>query len=145
MTDRDQRVEELLEAEYWLLDVLPEQVPADAGGSYFAVEELLRSGQHRKEFADRFARTILRMLCYWDAEVWCGEWLASSPAEVEGLVRSLMEKQTGTMDLFFPEEDALLLLNGDDLYMTVYHPSEEMRTRMSALASSEGLYWRKGK
>ena len=28
----------LLEGPYWIVDILPEQVPADAAGQYFAVE-----------------------------------------------------------------------------------------------------------
>ena len=31
--------ERLLEAPYWVIDVLPEQIPADADGQYFAVEK----------------------------------------------------------------------------------------------------------
>lgn len=142
--DRDQRVEELLEMEYWLLDVLPEQVPAEKGDAWFAVEEQLQSG-HRNEFTDRFVRVLLRMLCYWKADAWCGEWYEGSPERVEALVRRLMEAQARTLDLYFPEEDALLLLNGDDLYMTVYHPSADMLSKMEALASSEGLFWRQNK
>ena len=34
----DDMMGELLEGPYWIVDILPEQVPADAAGQYFAVE-----------------------------------------------------------------------------------------------------------
>ena len=33
-------VEELLQCPYWIIDILPSQVPADSPGQYFAVEKI---------------------------------------------------------------------------------------------------------
>ena len=43
MTDasREARVEALLEKPCWVLDFLPQRVPADSPGQYFAVEAYL--------------------------------------------------------------------------------------------------------
>ena len=32
-------IDELLQKPYWIIDILPEQVPADSPGQYFAVEK----------------------------------------------------------------------------------------------------------
>lgn len=32
-------IEELLEKPYWIIDILPKQVPKDSPGQYFAVED----------------------------------------------------------------------------------------------------------
>ena len=34
----EKTIDELLQAPYWIVDILPEQVPADGPGQYFAVE-----------------------------------------------------------------------------------------------------------
>ena len=33
------RIEELLQTPYWIIDILPMQVPKDSAGQYFAVED----------------------------------------------------------------------------------------------------------
>ena len=33
------RIEELLQTPYWIIDILPKQVPKDSPGQYFAVED----------------------------------------------------------------------------------------------------------
>lgn len=139
--DRDALVEALLEQDYDLIDVLPKQVSADAAAEYFAVEEVLSSGPHHADLTDRFVRVLLKLMCYWPVEVWHEEWLgAPGPTEVEALVRDLMGRRAGTMNVLV--NGALVLLNGDDLYMTVYGASEELRETLSALAASEGLFYR---
>ncbi len=37
----------------------------------------------------------------------------------------------------------MIILNGDDLYMGVYSPSEFLKSLISELAQSEGLFFRK--
>ena len=39
MDDRLKEIDRLLKKQCWLIDVLPEQVPADAGGCFFEVEQ----------------------------------------------------------------------------------------------------------
>ena len=50
----EKTIEELLQAPCWIIDILPEQVPADGPGQYFAVE---------KYFLEKvlFVNMILRM------------------------------------------------------------------------------------
>ena len=45
----EKTVEELLNTPYWIVDILPEQVPADCNGQYFKVEKyyLGRKGSRR--------------------------------------------------------------------------------------------------
>ena len=42
-------VEELLQTPYWIVDILPAQVPADSAGQYFAVEKYLRQKERLAE------------------------------------------------------------------------------------------------
>ena len=43
------RIEELLDAPYWVIDILPEQVPAGAPGQYFTIEDHLLKHQIEME------------------------------------------------------------------------------------------------
>jgi hypothetical protein len=38
-------IEELLNTPYWIIDILPKQVPAGSAGQYFAIEKYLRETQ----------------------------------------------------------------------------------------------------
>ena len=42
-----------------------------------------------------------------------------------------------------PDEDALITLNREDLYMTVWHPSGTLRKLLEQLAHAEGLFFRR--
>lgn len=46
------------------------------------------------------------------------------------------------MDLLFPDQDALLRLEWDCLYLSVYGPDEEMRALLEQIAWSEGMFFR---
>lgn len=41
-------IEELLEKSYWIIDILPMQVPKDSPGQYFAVEDFF----HKEQLAE---------------------------------------------------------------------------------------------
>ena len=55
-----ERIEELLEKPYWIIDILPEQVPADSAGQYFAVEEYFRRQPETKQ---KKINVILKINC----------------------------------------------------------------------------------
>ena len=57
-------IEELLEQPYYVMDILPRQVPADSGGQYFKVEEyyLKDMGRLCRQYAD----VLLKLNCYYD-------------------------------------------------------------------------------
>ena len=46
-----------------------------------------------------------------------------------------------TLDVLFAEDDALLVFEGGCLNMSVYNPSDHMKSIMASLAMSEGLFW----
>ena len=86
-------IESLLEKPYWLIDVLPKQVPAGSAGQYFNVERYFLS--RLNEFSRKFARVLIRLNWYYDltvstdGESWIlngsPEDLARQCAQAEGL------------------------------------------------------------
>ena len=65
-------VEELLEKPYQVIDILPERVPEEAPGRYFAVERYYLEPARFMDIRKRFADIILKLYCYYDLSVLLG-------------------------------------------------------------------------
>ncbi|WP_251497283.1 hypothetical protein [Otoolea muris] len=144
MDDRLKEIDRLLKKQCWLIDVLPEQVPADAGGCFFEVEQFWLGDGERCGFADRFAGVILKLMCYYRIAALGEEWMEKpSPGAVCDRVKGIMGSGRGTFHVLFPEEDALIVLEGGDLYLSVYNPDDTMQRRLRGITASEGLFFRK--
>ena len=59
-------IEELLQAPYWIVDILPAQVPADSPGQYFAVEKYFLQERQLAEIKQKHIQLILKLNCYRD-------------------------------------------------------------------------------
>ena len=58
-------IEELLNSPYWIIDILPEQVPAGGTGQYFTIEHYLRRTQ-LSEIKKKHLNMLLKLNCYRD-------------------------------------------------------------------------------
>ena len=135
-------IEELLNQPYRIIDILPERVPEGSAGQYFALERYWLQPPVLAEIRRRFAGILLKLNCYSDFRV-CfsdSEEYTFNPAP-ELLVSWIMEGQRD-LCILLPGEDALITLNHDDTWMTLYHPSETLLRRTERLASAEGLFVR---
>ena len=136
-------VDALLKTPCYLMDFLPEQVPADFSGQFFEVESYLLHSPHHAELKSRFVRAILKILCYDHAVMLWGKSIdRPTPSQVEEAIDAVFSCGSGGLTLLFPEELALLVFNWDDLHLSVYNPPEAMQSRLKAIAASEGLFWR---
>ena len=135
-------IEELLEKEYRVIDILPEQVPAGGPGQYFAVEKYFLRKPALAEIHRRFTRLLLKLNCYSDFQVSFadGEHFTLNPAPE--LLDAWINGEQKDLCILLPGEDALITLNHDDFYMTLYHPSAALLERTERLASAEGLFVR---
>lgn len=143
MRDYDRQVEALLEAPCYIVDFLPQTVPEDAAGQYFAVERYwLESGRHGA-LAEKFAGIILKLMCYYRVAVNESGWTERpDPARIDRNIAEIAKERAGTLNCLFPDENALIVLDGDSLNLAVYNPSAEMQALFAVLAQSEGLFWR---
>ena len=48
-------IEELLSKPYWIVDILPKQVPANSGGQYFTIEKYFLKSPHVDAIYRKFA------------------------------------------------------------------------------------------
>ena len=134
-------IEEYLEKPYWVIDILPKQVPADGKGQYFRIEKFFLEHPQIDNIYRKFTNILLKLNCYEDIDVSddSDEWITNpAPHELEAaLLKCMADKQM--LYIFLKSADALITVSGDDTYMTVYNPTEEMSEFIGSLAGSEGL------
>ena len=130
---------------YWVIDILPKQVPADGRGQYFRIEKYFLKHSQIDNIYRKFTNILLKLNCYEDIDVSHDgdEWITNpAPHELEAaLLKCMADKQM--FYIILKSADALITVSGDDTYMTVYNPTEEMLELIGSLAGSEGLFvWR---
>ena len=124
-------IEELLQEEYWIIDILPGQVPAGSPGRYFAVEEYFLKEPRRLAIKQKHAELILKLNCYY--EIFLDEGSVNpSPEEVEEAVFS----RYACIRL----EDSLITSSPDETYLTLYHPDQELLELVRLIAAGDGLH-----
>ena len=135
-------IEEYLEKPYWVIDILPKQVPAGSKGQYFEIEKCFREHPQIDIIYRKFTNILLKLNCYVDIEVSQDgdNWITNpAPHELEAaLLKCMADKQM--FYIILKSADVLITVNGDDTYMTVYNPTEESIELINSLAVSEGLF-----
>ena len=136
-------IEELLEQPYYVMDILPMQVPADSGGQYFKVEQYYL--KDIKRLSHQYAHVLLKLNCYYDlafshdAEHWQPN---PEPEEIVQMVSTCLSEEPTEACLYITlaKESMLLTLQRDTTHMTLYNPTDELLRLYGQLASSEGLF-----
>ena len=123
------RIEELLQAPYWIIDILPAQVPKDSPGQYFAIEDHFLKEQP-EEIKKKHINVILKLNCYMDISVE-GE-TNPAPDKVAAVMRERY--------VYIMAGDAMILSEPDDTHMTVFHPDDRLLELLRSLSASEGLF-----
>ena len=138
----DDMMGELLEGPYWIVDILPEQVGADAAGQYFAVERYFLQRSRIIPLRRKYAELLLRLNCYVDMAVSfdsCKSWETNPDPE------AFAERLAGLsgnefLRAVFAEQNAMIDYDRNDTYLTVYDPGEALLGKVRALAAAEGLF-----
>ena len=139
--EKEKLVEELLEKPYMVVDFLPEQVPEGSAGQYFAVEKYYIDPERMKGFRKKFADILLKLNCYYHFSVCEAQegTFADNPGP-EWLAGKIQDN--ADLCVLLPEEETLVTLYRDDLYMTVYNACGSVLKRLELLAAGEGMYLR---
>ena len=77
------------------------------------------------------------------AVCWGGWHEDPAPALVAEAVGEIMANHSGTLNILLPEDNALVLLSWDCLFISVYNAKGRLRRLLKKIARSEGLAWRK--
>ena len=138
--DFENIVERLLESPYWVIDMLPMQVPQESRGQFFAVERYYLEEPLHGRLIRRFADVLLKLNCYHDLQVNHGDEWVKNPAPAT-LVAWLTESmQHGHLCALIDEGTALITASGGDIHMTLYNPSPALLELVGRLASAAGLF-----
>ena len=140
--DYDEIVECLLEAPYWVIDFLPKQVPQDARGLFFAVEQYYLTGIRHERLINQLADVVLKLNCYHDLTVSHGdEWVKNPEPAVlaEWLTEAL---QHGHLCALIDDGESMITASSGDIYMTLYNPSPDLLELVRNLANAAGLFLR---
>ena len=126
-------IEEILRKPCWIIDILPQRVPEDSPGQYFAVERYFL--RHRaEELREKQLSLLLKLNCYLALTVY-GE---VNPAP------ELLAEALGSRELCVLAGDALFFADPGDTYLTLYNPDEALLALVRRIAESEGLFVWKG-
>ena len=131
-------IETFLSKPYWVIDILPKQVPAGGGGQYFTIEKYFLAPPQVDIIYQKFANLVLKLNCYFDIIVshTGDEWTVNpAPSELQEMVTSRRQ-----LFIVLNNKKTMISITGDDHYMTVYDPNEEFLELTTTLASAEGLY-----
>ena len=142
MATLDITVERLLEDDYWIIDIIPSQIPIEKQAEYRALtDEYFESGKvaqlHR-----RYADILTMINSQFKTAMLCmpeDEWTIS-PDDVTVKDAVIHHTERGCVDLLLPEEETLISLQAEDLYITVYHPTEEILSLLRQAVSESGFY-----
>ena len=138
----DDMMGQLLEGPYWIVDILPEQVSADAAGQYFAVERYFLQPERIVPLRRKYAEILLRLNCYVDMAVSfdsCTSWKTNPDPE------DFTERMAGLsgndfLRAVFPQQNVMIDYDHNDTYLTVYDPDAALLDKVRALAAGEGLF-----
>ena len=138
----DEMMGKLLEGPYLIVDILPEQVSADAGGQYFAVERYYLQPERIRALRRRYAEILLRLNCYYDMAVSfdsCMSWETNPDPE------TFAERVVGLtgndfLRAVFAEQNAMIDCEPEETWLTVYDPDEVLLPKLTALAAAEGFF-----
>lgn len=128
----------------WVIDLLPRRVPADGAGQFFAVESHLLQGGHLEQLAHKFANILLKLNCYYDLKVNCGDVKVLNPAP-EQLEQLVWQCVTGNdlpafMHIAVTQAPTTITVARGDINMTLNQPTDDMLQLVTQLAHAEGLF-----
>ena len=119
--------EDYLNKPYWVVDILPQQVPADSPGQYFTIENYYLEHPQIDHIYRKFTNILLKLNCYYRIDISTdGDEWSANPAPHYFILRP-----AGVM----------ITLSGDDTNMTVYNPSDEAIALIRSIAASEALFF----
>lgn len=124
---------------YWIVDILPKQVPADGAGQYFAIEKHFLTPPFVDAIYQKFANLLLKLNCYYGIVVCCvhDDLRIENPAP-DVLTKIVLERKP--LNIVLKKAQTMISITGDDHYMTIYNNDEEILELITTLAIGEGLY-----
>ena len=131
-------IERYLEQPYWIIDVLPKQVPAAYGEQYFKVEKYYLSHPQIDDICRKFANVLIILSCYDEITI-----VLTTEEEIANPNPEIIERLISEREPLFvilKSADAMISVSGEDTYLTLYNPGAELLDLVHDLATANGLF-----
>ena len=125
-------IAELLQCSYWIIDILPSQVPEGSPGQYFAVEEFFLQGDRIEEIKQKHIDLVLKLNCYRDISI-------SDETVVNPLPKHIADEMKKRY-LYNMLGESMIVSEPDDTHLTVFNPDSQLLELIRQIASGEGLF-----
>ncbi len=125
-------IDELLQKPYWIIDIFPEQVPADSPGQFFAIEKYYLEKERIRSIKQKHINLILKLNCYRSISIDEDPVIDPDPECIDAEMRRRY--------LYVIIDDAMILSEPDDTHMTVFNPDEKLLELIKTIAAGEGLF-----
>lgn len=124
----EQKIDELLAKDCYIIDFLPETVPFDCCWNYFQVEEYFLE-EKNKEFPWKVTECLLKLNCYVDfvvvKEKEC--FVNPPPADLIKELNQCYKSNQGYMNILLENRESLLVCNSHFLHLELYAPSVSLQ------------------
>lgn len=135
----------LFDAPYWLLDIVPSQIPQSRAADYAAREKDYRQPKKLEALYSLFAELLAVVSKRYAAvlTVFPEDKQTETPSgrQIAEAIRT--HSRRGAVQLLLPKERSLLVLDAEDLYMTVYQPQPALLSLLRTEAEKRNLFlWR---
>lgn len=125
-------IDELLQENYWIIDILPKQVPKDSAGQYFAIEEYFLKEPQLSVVKKKHLALLLKLNCYLDFLFEEEQVCNPKPEQMAAWVRERY--------LNIRVKDSLLVSQPDETFLVLYDPDADLLEMVRTLAAAEGLF-----
>ena len=128
----NKNVEKLLQCTYWIIDILPKQVPKDSPGQYFRVEKYFLRENRIEEIKQKHINLILKLNCYRDISISDENAINPPPKHIaDEMKRRYLYIMTG---------ESMIISEPDDTHLTVFNPDPQLLELIRQIAAGEGLF-----
>ena len=132
-------IDDFFDKEFWVVDFLPKQVPENACGRFFSVEQYYLDPLRYAVLRVQFSEILLKLYCYYDLRLFVDDTEGMFNPEPELLANYIKDNQ-GNLCILVGTSEGLITLSRDDTHMTVYAPSEDLLELIRMLADAVGLF-----
>ena len=133
-------IDDFFNKEFWVVDFLPKQVPENAGGRFFSIEQYYLEPSRYDVLREQFSDILLKLYCYYDMRLFVNNDTEGIANPEPKLLASHIKGNQGNLCLLVGASEGLITLGRDDTNMTVYAPSEDLLELIRTLASAAGLF-----